>query len=144
MKKTMMILRGVSGSGKSTYAQRVMSRLGRMFHYTTVKCSADDFFMVKGEYKFNPRMLGRAHEFSKDKARKALRGGIDLVVIDNTNTQAWEYEPYVTMAKDNGYRVVFRVIGKFDSVSLDLYATRNTHGVPREAINRMASRFEKV
>ena len=50
--KTLIILRGVPGCGKSTVAE-VLSNNGK---YPV--CTADDFFMKDGEYKWNPKQLG--------------------------------------------------------------------------------------
>jgi NEDD4-binding protein 2 len=113
-----------------------------MFGVECVKCSADDFFLKSGTYQFDARLLKKAHDECKDKANKATRDGINLIIIDNTCSQQWEMAPYLLIAKDRGYRVVFRTIGKRDEDSLKLYASRNEHGVPREAIDRMVKRFE--
>ena len=142
MKKTMLILRGCSGAGKTTYATRLMKKISGMFGVKCVKCSADDFFLKSGTYQFDPRNLKKAHDECKAKTNKAARDSTDLIIIDNTSTQIWEMEPYIFIAKDRGYRVVFRTIGHMDEDSLKLYASRNEHGVPKEAIDRMAKRFE--
>lgn len=138
----MLIMRGVSGSGKSTYATRLIKRISRMFGVTCVKCSADDFFLKSGTYQFDPRNLKKAHDECKAKVNKAMRDNINLVIVDNTCSQVWEMEPYIFIAKDRGYHVVFRTMGHMDEDSLKLYASRNEHGVPKEAIDRMAKRFE--
>ena len=65
----------------------------------------------------------------------------NVCVIDNTNTQHWEYEKYVEAAKENGFMVqVITVDWKREDIPL--YAERNSHGVPEEAIQRMADRWE--
>ena len=38
--------------------------------------------------------------------RKAAEAGIFPIIVDNTNTQAWEMEPYVKISLQNGYRPV--------------------------------------
>ena len=43
----MIILRGVAGSGKSTLAQALAEK-----YEDSVICSADDFFMLDGEWVF--------------------------------------------------------------------------------------------
>ena len=47
MKKILYLLRGVPGSGKSTVAQNIGGT-----HFET-----DKYFMVDGEYKFDPTKL---------------------------------------------------------------------------------------
>lgn len=137
-----MIMIGCPGSGKSTYAQRVMTRLNSMFGLRVAKCSADDYFINKeGKYIFDRNKIGNAHGYCKDVARKQMRSGCDFVVIDNTNTTHKERLPYIEMAKEWDYRIVQRVIGNTDEESIKLYAQRNVHQVPEEAIRRMAERI---
>jgi len=142
----MQMIRGLPGSGKSTVAQEIASAfvVGQV-----IICSADDFFKcdyqhnLSGEYKFNPKLLGEAHAWCRGQAEAGMGLGIECVIIDNTNTEKWEYEPYLEMARRFEYDVDIVVVGKFDEESVKLYAERNSHGVPLEAIQRMAERFER-
>ena len=47
-------MRGVPGSGKSTLAKRIAGDNGVIY-------STDDFFMVKGEYVYDVKMIGKYH-----------------------------------------------------------------------------------
>lgn len=138
------ILRGVSGSGKSTRAKELCKETQAQGKQSVV-CSADSFFVSpsNGEYKFDSRRLGEAHAWCRGNANMAMYLGADLVIIDNTNTRRWEYEGYVEMAKEYGYEVSEEIIGQFDDASLKEYANRNKHGVPLDAIRKMAQRFER-
>jgi len=136
--KTLLILRGVSGAGKSTYARKLQQEVPG-----SVIVSADQYFMnEKGEYKFDPSKLGQAHAQSLDTAIKAMKDGAPLVIVDNTNTQRWEFQKYVDAANDLGYNVDYKMIGGLSKEDVDLYTQRNVHGVPRGAIERMVQRFE--
>lgn len=55
------------------------------------------------------------------------------MVVSNTFTQWWEMVPYLKCASENGYDI--RIIETKGSY-------KNIHGVPQEAINRMAERWE--
>jgi len=44
-------MRGVPGSGKSTKAKILAANTGYIY-------STDDFFIVKGEYVYDPKMIG--------------------------------------------------------------------------------------
>ena len=39
------------------------------------------------------------------KVSRAVARGVRLIIVDNTNTMAWEMKPYVTLAVNNGYKV---------------------------------------
>tara|TARA_Y100000310_G_scaffold275978_1_gene292800 strand:- start:11004 stop:11474 length:471 start_codon:yes stop_codon:yes gene_type:complete len=130
--KVMYILRGISGSGKSTVAKQLG---GQVF-------GSDEFFMHEGEYRFDPSKLGEAHEWNFQRVLQAAKEGISPIIVDNTNTQFWEMKNYVQAAKENGYEVEFHepdTPWKFDA---DELAKRNTHGVPQSAIQGMIDRWE--
>ncbi len=117
------ILRGLPGSGKSTFARSLGA---------DVVCSADDFFGP--EYAFNPNLLSAAHTECRRKAEDAMSRGLPHIVIDNTNTRKWEYAPYVNFAEKYGYSVEIIILrGDYG----------NIHNVPREVIDKMKTRWEE-
>lgn len=135
--KKIIIMRGVSGSGKSTRAKQLAEQIDN-----AVICSADQFFMQDGIYDFNPALLGLAHEDCLNRAIDAMTKG-NCVIIDNTNTQAYEYEKYVEQANKFGYEVRFEVIGQLDIENLKLYAKRNIHGVSLDILKKQANRIKE-
>ena len=52
--KNLILVRGVSGSGKSTFAEEFLFPISLLI-------SNDDFFMVDGEYQFNSELLSENH-----------------------------------------------------------------------------------
>lgn len=131
MAKTLYIMRGLPGTGKSTRASLM----------NAVVCSADDYFMENGKYIFDPAKIAAAHQACQQKARYAMETGCRRVVVDNTNTQRWEFAIYKEMAKEHGYQVV-EVVFRHDIWTDDELAARNRHGVPGETIARMRARWE--
>jgi predicted kinase len=133
MEFTVIIMRGTSGSGKSSYAKK---------HYPdAVVCSADNFFIQKdGTYKFRADLLGRAHKTCHESFVKALRNKARTIVVDNTNTTLREYKHYLQDARNYGYDVLFVRL----DTPVDVAAKRNAHGVPLEAVERMANRMDEV
>ena len=108
------------------------------------KCSADDFFIDdQGEYNFDATKLGQAHGECRRKAEGAMAEGISLVVIDNTNTMQKEMNPYIKIAKKNGYKVRIIMVGGTSEGEIKTYSARNIHGVPEDAIRRMAGRLKE-
>jgi len=122
-------MQGVPGSGKTTVAEKRWPEYRR--------CSADDHFMVEGEYRFDPSGLPEAHLASFRKFLDLIADGAD-VVVDNTNTSVWELAPYFRYAEVQGYDVrIVRVV-----CDPEIAAARNTHGVPAHAVKRMAEGIE--
>lgn len=123
--KTLYIVRGLPGSGKSSLAKKI----------TELVYSADDFFTnKKGEYNFNAKLLGKAHEWCWGKVRDAMFIGANAVAVANTFTQAWEAEKYYQIAEEYGYSVfVIECQNDFG----------NVHDVPQESIDAMKERWEK-
>ena len=129
MSKTLFIIRGVSGSGKTTLAEVLQGGSVPTYH-----AEADQFFTVNGEYRFEPTMLKQAHEDCITRVDFAMMcGDYTRVIVSNTFTRVWEFQPYLDMARARGWRV-----------SVIHMETRhaNNHGVPEESVQRMADRWE--
>jgi predicted kinase len=146
--KVMIILRGISGAGKSTKAKE----LGQ----GGVVLSTDDFWMENGEYKFDVSRLGIAHKWNQNRALKALQEGISPIVIDNTSTTAWEMNFYAKAAVQYGYQVRIEepdspqwkgrmhpnmTEQEKNDLAQEL-AKRNSHGVTPEIAKRMIDRWQ--
>jgi len=93
----LILMRGVSGSGKSTLARKIAEE-----HDLSVIYSTDDFFMVDGEYRFDPKRLGEFHAANVKRAQESMADKCACIIIDNTNTQAWEMKSYVELAAEYG------------------------------------------
>ena len=92
---TMIILRGLPGSGKSTIARELETTFPG-----AVTCSADQFFLSEsGEYNFDASLLGEAHKWCQARAEETCREGTNILVVDNTNVKKWEMVPYFKIAK---------------------------------------------
>jgi predicted kinase len=131
----MTIMRGLPGSGKSTKARQLTGD-------NTVICSADDHFISidTGNYEFRPDQIGVAHQECKDKARQALMDGKD-VIIDNTNTQKWEMQPYLDMAAF--FKVTLEIVNIFDGgCSDEELVERCVHNIRLETVKGMRARWE--
>jgi predicted kinase len=84
--------------------------------------------------------IGENHMMNQEACQYLMMGsGEDLIVVDNTNTQIWEMEPYVKLAKKYGYKVV---VVEVPHPPAEVAAERNSHGVPVEIIQRMIDRWE--
>lgn len=123
--KTLYLLRGLPGGGKSTLAKRLGG----------VHFEADMFFMKDGEYKFDPNYLKMAHEWCQNMVWGNMKDQTETIVVSNTFTREWEMEPYYEMAERFGYMV-------FSLIVENRHNGENEHGVPEEKIQQMRDRFE--
>lgn len=143
--RQVIIMRGIPGSGKSRFVKETL--LNKHFSgRQTLVCSADDFFMVGGQYKFSPALLPQAHNNCFMKFFRAVSEDneiMDTVVIDNTNSRRWEYDHYIEIAVKYGWIVS---VYEMFCPTLDkaaMCAERNSHNVPFENVIGMWRRWEQ-
>jgi len=132
MEKKCFVMRGIPGSGKSTMARQLAGEAGKIH-------STDDYFMKDGKYVFDPGNLRRNHQLNFQAFKADLALGVSPVIVDNTNTQKWEYQNYVDAAEAAGYEVEVVSVPHIDP---KLAAQRNTHGVPEDKVRQMIARWE--
>ena len=126
MEKMIYLVRGIPGSGKSTFAKTLGGE-----HY-----EADMFFIDgNGEYKFDGSKIKLAHEWCQDMVYMDMIKEIPKIVVSNTFTQEWEMRPYFELAKNYGYKV-------FSVVVENRHGGTNQHEVPEEILTKMCERFE--
>lgn len=120
----LILVRGVPGSGKSTFAAKVFPGA---FHVE------NDMFHVKdGEYRFDFNRQKNAVSWCMDMCDTALRNGMDIVV-SNTFTKRKYIMAYVKLAEKYGADVsVYRMMGSF----------KNCHSVPAAVFENMKKGFE--
>ena len=133
--ETLIVLRGVSGSGKSTFTNMVKKSFPNLVH-----CSADFYFEGPTGYKFDASKLSEAHGQCFRTAIHAMIERASMVVVDNTNMTLIELAPYVQAGKAFGYNVqIAQMIATVDDA-----AARNVHGVPTAGVSRQHYKFEQT
>lgn len=130
---TAIIMRGIPGSGKSTFARE----LAEGKH--AVICSTDDYFVKDGTYARDISKLAKYHEQNLERFIESLKDGVPLVICDNTNVRRDHYSAYVRFAEHYDYRVA---IVTMPHPRPETAAARNIHGVSREHIERLLSQWE--
>lgn len=128
--KDLILIRGVSGSGKSTFAHVIAKSICNVI-------SADDYFInaKTGKYEFDKSKLNKAHTYCQKKTEKNMVRGDDMIIVANTFTREWEMKPYYDLAKKYNYRV-------FSIIVENRHGETNKHGVSDDYIQIMRNRFE--
>jgi predicted kinase len=139
-----IILRGLPGSGKSTFTRGLAGKVE--------VCSADHFFETSGTYRFEPSKIGDAHASCLRRYVAFVTGGVpgvegteppecDVLVVDNTNLSNAECAPYYALAQAFGYPV--KVVTILSRLTDEELSQRNVHGVLVQTISRMRAAMER-
>ena len=123
--KELILVRGLPGSGKSTFAELIGG----------FRCEADMFFMEDDEYKFDINKIKEAHRWCKNQCESFMVREKPKVIVSNTFTQEWEMEDYYELAKNYGYRVTSVIVE-------NRHGGENIHNVPDVTLGNMRNRFQ--
>jgi len=126
----LIIVRGHSGSGKTTKANEMAAHLG-----DCVVLEADKFFenTKTGEYEYDRKYIKQAHEWCQAETVRNLRSGTSVIVA-NTFCRKYEAQFYIDLAKELGIPLsVFECKGDY----------KNVHGVPPEVVQAQKDRYEE-
>jgi predicted kinase len=125
MEKTIYIVRGCPNAGKSTFAKTLGG----------IHIEADQYFVdADGNYNFDGSKIKNAHAWCLDKVKTNMTVGRDKIVVSNTFTQEWEFQPYLELAKEYGYKT-------FTIIVENRHGNTNEHNVPEDKIEQMKNRF---
>jgi len=133
MNKVLVLVRGIPGSGKSTFANLVWN------NYAI--CEADKFFYDKeGNYNFDASKLKQAHEWCQNEVEVKMKDNRNNpqfypeIVVSNTFTQEWEMQAYFNLAKKYDYKI-------FSVIVENRHGSTNVHNVPDDTLKKMRDRF---
>lgn len=126
MERNLIIVRGIPGSGKTTFAEMICK----------IVFSADDYHIDKdGNYNWKPENIGKAHDWCQSLTRSAMEKNVPTICVANTSTTEREMRPYRRLAQKYGYRV-------FSIIVENRHGGNNVHDVPEETLEKMTKRFD--
>lgn len=123
----LVIVRGLPGSGKSTYAKTFED---------TIIIEADMWWYRNKnlEYQFDIEKLHEAHRWALQTVEALLASGQDVAIV-NTNLAFKEAKGYIKFAKSIGCNIRVHTTNKEVNYG-------SIHGVPSEVMNRMYNKME--
>jgi predicted kinase len=134
MNGILFLVRGLPGSGKSTFATHIWNEYA--------VCEADKFFYDKeGNYNFDPSKIKDAHAWCKNEVETRMKDHqlnpqyYPEIAVSNTFTQEWEMKDYYDLAEKYGYKIVSLIVE-------NRHGGKNVHGVPEDKLEIMKNRFE--
>ena len=161
MNGNLILVRGVSGAGKSTIAHLFSDK--RNLHGVTIRISTDDFFMEECNsddhnyvahhcdqckdtgyyYNFRPEKLAAKHQECINSVEEAMKVTkktkyfCKQIVVHNTFTQEWEMRAYYDLAEKYKWRVHTIIVE-------NRHRSKSTHDVPDETIKAQRERFQVI
>ena len=133
--RNLILLRGVSGAGKSTVANLFVDA-----HII----STDDFFIFDGEYRFDANNLAKNHAKAVDMTEQEMRYAMyhyetekHTIVIHNTFTKRWEMKPYFILAEKYGYMIHTLIVE-------NRHESESIHNIPQPTVEAQRYRFEVI
>lgn len=127
----LIILRGLPGSGKTSFAKYMFSN--NVFE-------ADQYFVDSdGNYNFDATKLHAAHTDCQKRVEDLMKISETTqygseIVVSNTSTTENELKPYYDLAEKYDYKVVSLIVE-------NRHGSKNVHNVPDEKLEQMKNRF---
>jgi predicted ABC-type ATPase len=138
-----IVMRGLPGSGKSSVSKEIQRRFQEEQSTQVVRVCTDEILeMCEGSYLWAGYKMAMYHPMAFKLVSIALKKQVPIVILDNTNIMTKDFEHYIMDAQQKGYTVRCFTVGEFTPEAIELCVVRNSHNVPREAIERMARRFQ--
>lgn len=131
--RTLYLIRGLPGAGKSTFAKTLSEGLGIPFY------EADMYHMVNGVYNWKPENVHAAHQWCQRQVETYLRQQCAMrrfgsVIVSNTSTTEKELKHYVEVSEKFQYNLTSVIVeNRHGRISI--------HGVPQETLDKMRNRF---
>ena len=136
--KTLILLRGLPGSGKSTVASWLEDYLcyGDTCQDGFREISLDEYFTEEdGTYHYDVEKVQDAVRWCHHECDDAMEAETEVIVVHNVMSRSQEFNGYHTRARKHGYRIHSLIVE-------NRHGGRDVHDVPKESLKRFRDRFQ--
>lgn len=125
----LILLRGLPGAGKSTFARFLFCSIVNLQHI-----EADQYFTDRnGNYNYDSFKIKEAHKFCQERTKLYLSDGSN-VVVSNTSTKESEIRVYQEIAEAYGAEFISLIVE-------NRHGNSSVHSVPDHVMINMKNRF---
>lgn len=128
------------GTGKTTLAHKLKAEVEESGN-SAIVLSTDDHWMEDGEYKFDIKRIGEAHEWNLGRVKDAINV-YDCIIVDNTNIVWNDFKKYIGVAVTYNYTVMLAEPKTDWKNDVDECDEKNTHNVPKWVIDKMLHKYQ--
>lgn len=140
MLKKMIIMRGLSGSGKTYTAKNLAIAASQV---PSVCCfSAADFLDDIPQDLRTRERIRDSHQLNRARVAAAMLRSQPLVIVDNTHIRLWELVPWLDLAAEYTYAVSIAHSAAPWRFNVTECALRNDHDLGVDIIQKQMSRWE--
>tara|TARA_Y100000780_G_C13668631_1_gene411484 strand:+ start:813 stop:1862 length:1050 start_codon:yes stop_codon:yes gene_type:complete len=118
--KKLIIMVGIAGSGKTTYAQNIL----REFYASDEESYEADKYPLLYEEAFNYKLLDEAHKWCQSLVEKDMKDNKPLIIQSNTNLNYKDTIFYLELCIKYNYDVEF-ILPQFGLLHYENYDTKN-------------------
>ena len=139
-RKHVIIMRGLPGSGKTYLVQQLKETSGDLSFSV---CSADQYFRhADSGYKYSDNEIASAHSLCQDKFIDCIEQKDNIIVVDNTHLQKWEYQIYQRIALLCGYTSHVIAINCDNETLRNEFCKRCEHNIKPNVHKEMFKRYQ--
>ena len=145
-RNTVVIMRAVPGSGKTTIAHCIQEYITARGLSSAVHSTDDLFITPDNRYDFKVEKLAEYHAQTLHNFEQSLKEGVAVVISDNTNIEPWHTASYTSLAREYGYRVMFitfepRTLQKHRAAQVVTAQKPDAHQVPTDTLKRVIDSY---
>lgn len=133
-KHNLILIRGVSGSGKTSFAEFLIYHLLGDCTDSTMVCADSFFYDEEGNYNFDSSRLWEAHEWCRESVKNEMIEDEGDIIVHNTFTTQREIDPYIDLAAEHDYNVISLIVE-------NRHGNKDVHNVPEDILDRQERRL---